>query len=643
MAGYNFGPPPKTNHLNFEKFKGVDFQTNPLEMDYGRSPNSRNMYIDKSGYPVKRSGWQLYKAVPDGQRVNGIFKIQNKYGKRMVVHAGNTLYEYAYDEVELVQIGSFNLADNRSTAFHRDGKLFILDGQKIIVLSITEDDNITGEFLRDIGFIPTTTISRNPDGTGGNSLQAVNMVTPKRTNTFLGKASIVDYIVDQKKLDADLIKAKKMTAAGVWVDLVETTDFTVDRVNGKITFTVAPGASPVTGMDNVEITFSKTNQMYEDRVNKCTIFDIFTIGSGDYFFLSGNKESKNQDYRSFVNDPTYFPDTGYSIVGQDNAAIMTYAKLNNAQVIIKEDNGQDVTIYIRSSAQDGGGKTVFPIVSGVVSSGCVSSYATVNLRDDKLFLSQDGVSSIVTTILGVNMTQGRSYYIDPMLLKSNMNNAVAIEFQGKYMLAVDNDKVFIADSRLKEYNKYAGNESFQYEWSVWDNMPVRVWYKEDDTLYFGTQDGRIMVMSVDDGQNFTSYYKDIDQPVRCYWDTPYIDFGTISRYKNLKGLWIVLQPNIRTSCQIFYKTKETIQLSPTANPIMIINSDTAFADMFDFGSIDFTRFSFLTNDGPHVFSTNRKEKKFNLMQLRFANEEAEPLGIYKVQMEYTISSKYKSK
>ena len=178
---------------------------------------------------------------------------------------------------------------------------------------------------------------------------------------------------------------------------------------------------------------------------------------------------------------------------------------------------------------------------------------------------------------------------------------------------------------------------------MWDNMPVRVWHKDRDYLYFGTADGKIMQMQKDDGRNFTEFYDDIDTPVRCYWDTPYIDFGTISRNKNMKGLWVVLQPNVRTSCDIYYKTRDTIALSPNYTADMVIPNDTAFADMFDFGSIDFTRFSFLTNDGPHVVSTNRKEKKFSLMQLRFENKNSEPMGIYKVQIEYTISSKYKGR
>ena len=640
MAGYNFGSPPKINRLDFSKFKGVDFQTNPLEMNFGRTPNSRNMLIDKSGYPVKRTGYKQRLSIA-GKKINGIYTLKTDAFSKTLIHAGTDLYEWNKETDTLSAALTTAMNDARSLCFQKDSRLYIIDGGKYRCY-YKDGASFVLKTVEEMAFVPTTVISRNPDGTGGTSFQAVNLLSKKRTNSFLGKASVVEYVLDSKGLDADAVTARKMTSSGVWQDLAETTDFTVDRVAGKVTFSVAPGASPVTGMDNVEIKFAKTIAGYADKINKTTIFDIFTIGAGDYFFLAGNPAEGNRDYRSNVNDPTYFPDTGYSIVGQDNTDIMCYIKINSSQAIIKESNEQDVSIYLRNSATDANGKVTFPIISGITSSGCISKYATVNLKEDKLFLSKDGVSSLVTSILGVNMSQGRSYYIEPHLLQRNMAEAVAIEFEGRYLLAVDG-YVYVADSRLKEFNKYSGTESYQYEWTLWDNMPVRVWHKDRDYLYFGTVDGKIMQMQKDDGRNFTEFYDDIDTPVRCYWDTPYIDFGTISRNKNMKGLWVVLQPNVRTSCDIYYKTRDTIALSPNYTADMVIPNDTAFADMFDFGSIDFTRFSFLTNDGPHVVSTNRKEKKFSLMQLRFENKNSEPMGIYKVQIEYTISSKYKGR
>ena len=89
----------------------------------------------------------------------------------------------------------------------------------------------------------------------------------------------------------------------------------------------------------------------------------------------------------------------------------------------------------------------------------------------------------------------------------------------------------------------------------------------------------------------------------------------------MKGLWVVLQPNIRTSCDIYYKTRDKIALSPSYTADMVIPNDTAFADMFDFGNIDFhevfipyKRWASLSR------LTEKKRRNSALMQLRFENK-----------------------
>ena len=43
---------------------------------------------------------------------------------------------------------------------------------------------------------------------------------------------------------------------------------------------------------------------------------------------------------------------------------------------------------------------------------------------------------------------------------------------------------------LKNYNKYSGNDSYQYEWSLWDNMPVRFGTKMEITYTLGLKMAR---------------------------------------------------------------------------------------------------------------------------------------------------------
>ena len=89
--------------------------------------------------------------------------------------------------------------------------------------------------------------------------------------------------------------------------MAENSGFTVNRTAGTVTFTTAPGVSPVAGQDNVKITASHTVEGYADRINKCRIGIQFGVnGATDRLFLSGSPQLINYDWYSGLNDPTYW-------------------------------------------------------------------------------------------------------------------------------------------------------------------------------------------------------------------------------------------------------------------------------------------------------------------------------------------------
>ncbi|MBP1577238.1 MAG: hypothetical protein J6C75_02030, partial [Oscillospiraceae bacterium] len=141
--------------------------------------------------------------------------------------------------------------------------------------------------------------------------------------------------------------------------------YTPDLVKGTITFTTAPkkpeDAGGVEGADNVKVVYSKKVEGYADRINKCTIAALYGKGSFDRVFFSGNPEYKNLDWYCGYNDPTYIPDTSYSVVGSEETAIMGYLRIGGQLVIVKEDNQQDSTIFIRSVEIDEKGDAKFPL------------------------------------------------------------------------------------------------------------------------------------------------------------------------------------------------------------------------------------------------------------------------------------------
>ena len=93
----------------------------------------------------------------------------------------------------------------------------------------------------------------------------------------------------------------------------------------------------------------------------------------------------------------------------------------------------------------------------------------------------------------------------------------------------------------------------------------------------------------------------------------------------------MLSPYRRSSVNIYYRVKGALTLKKHST-----------MDIFDFNDIDFTRFSFVTDDSPMIIATNAKAKKFMLIQFRFENNViGEGFGFYEAEASYNVVGKYK--
>lgn len=225
---YNVPAQPKINIYNIDNFMGVDFSSSILDVNERRSPNSYNM-INRNGFNEKRYGWKTVATCSD--RINGIYTL----GSKNIVHTGNKLYEFNLSTGVLGTLLRSDMGDRRSTGIVYESKLWILDGSKYKVYDGTSCVDVST-----IATIPNTIINRNPDGTGGTTLDDVNLIQPKQTVGFLGLANVKTYNLNNTSLNATTVTARKLNAQGEWVDLVENTDFTVNRTTGVVTFNTAP-------------------------------------------------------------------------------------------------------------------------------------------------------------------------------------------------------------------------------------------------------------------------------------------------------------------------------------------------------------------------------------------------------------------
>lgn len=612
------GTVPPIRTAKYVSFRGVDMTTDPSKVDSSRSPFAPNLIADSGGFPEKRLGWRTLQTVE--QPVNGMFATVIGEQVIFVAHGGTKLYTWT--ETGTPAVIRTGVKNGPSTAFSMNGKLWILTGSEYLVY-----DGQTVKSAEEEAYIPTTIIARAPAG-GGTVYESVNLIQPKRRNFFLADGTSKEYQLDSTGIDSGAVEVTVDDAAKT-----EGTDFTVNRTLGKVTFTTAPPEPVTAGKDNVKITFSKTVSGYANRVKKCRIAVLYGLGTNDRVFLAGNPDYPSTDWHSGITDPAYIPDLNYARIGSENTEIMGYHKIGEYLAIVKEDNNQDSTIFLRSAKLDtvaGETKTTFPVKQGVVGVGAISRRGFANLKDEPLFLSRSGVYGITSNVITAERTvQNRSYFVDSQLTKeNNLSEAVCAEWDGLFLVCV-NSRCYILDGRQNKSYKPQSNGDYVYECYHWENIPAVCFMEYRGTLYFGTAEGKICRFNSD--MTKMDKYSDDGEAITCYWSTKADDDGDFMSRKTMlkKGSGLMIKPYTRSHCKILIRTDKDFEKE--------IRS--AYMDIFDWEDIDFNRFSFNTNDGPQVVPFLAKVKKYITMQIIVKNDGLnEGFGVFGIIKRYTTGN-----
>jgi hypothetical protein len=603
----------------YNKFKGVDFSSDASLVDKDRSPYAPNLIADVGGMPEKRLGWRTLHQIE--QPINGIWYGEINGQKSFIAHGGTKIYKFTAVNFEVIKEDVNNA---KSTAFFMrssddTGKIYILTGAEFL-----EYDGTTVKNVSDDGYVPTILISRNPTG-GGTVYEAVNLITGKRTESFLGNETDKVYQLSANKIDS-IDKVEVLNSNGEKV----TAEYTADLTTGKITFN-AVQKPIVNGQDNVFITYTKTVEGYADRINKCTISDLYGLGGSNRVFLSGNPDYKAYDWYSDIFKPNYFPDLNYSIVGTSDTAIMGYQRLGKYQMILKEDNQQDSTVFQRFGTLNDDGSVTFSVEQGVAGIGAISKHCFGMLADEPLFLSRQGIQAITSNnILAERTIRNRSFFVDSYLTKeTNLQNAVACEWNGFYVLCI-NGVAYVLDGKNKSYKERSiASYDYNYECYYWTNIPAICLLSVAGELYFGTEDGKICKFNTDIGGVLK--YNDDGKAIVASWSTLNDDDNAPHLYKSMtkKGCLVTIKPYARSSGAIY--------VSKDGNPRQLLRS--GIMDILDWDDIDFDRFTFNTNDSPQDIFFKKKVKKYKRLQIIVENDALnEGFGVLQIVKTFTVGN-----
>lgn len=613
--------------VTIDQFRGVDLYNAPANVSLSRSPEAPNMVRDVPGKVRKRCGYHQIGELPG--RINGAFTLRLGEQRRMLFHAGTGLYD---ESGTLVRGG---LADRRSWGIQFQQKLYLLDGETFLsAWRETKEDGTERWVCEDTAakaYVPVVLISRDPSG-GGVSLEPFNLLGSRWEEDFLGQANVKNYQLSDAPLDEDTVEVEVLQSDGSWKTLTEGTDFSVNRTTGTVQFVTAPGASPVSGRDNVKIRACRQRSEEEKkRISRCRFGVLYGVnGAADRLFVSGNPDYPNLDWYSQREDPSYFGDLWFSSLGQESGKIVGYSILNSSLATHK-DNGEDGrNVIVRRGMLDDG-KASFQVTSVLQGEGAVSFCTFGYLSGEPLFLTRLGIYAITPAdVTGERYAQNRSFYLNRALLEEpGLEDAAAFVWRDFYLLAVG-EKVYLLDGLSKSYENNAPYSTYQYEGYYWLGIGARVFWEQDGDLCFGREDGKLMAFYSDPTQ--TRSYSDEGRPITAYWDIPDFAGQSFCRKKTVRKIALRLASGAATSVKI---------LAQLRGVWVTLQEELFQGRHWDYGQLDYGRLTYDNDTTPRTYCRRKRLRGYDSVRLRLMNDQAqEPFGLYEVVMEFSETSYY---
>lgn len=622
MGHLNIPGGQKIQQFKISQFKGADLSESGVNISETRSPDCPNMIRETVGKVGKWTGFETVKSYL-GKKINGVFFFDEAGVKSRIVHAGKYLYLDGGESADKVLCSA--MADNISSAAQLSGRLCIFDGVKLRVVRKNGGalECVTGESLAKT---PVIMISRSPSG-GGTAYEAVNLISARREVDFLADGTSKVYQLPDAALDAAAVTVRKLNDDGSYASMSEGSGFSVDRTAGRVTFTSAPAAPAVAGKDNVFITYSKTVSGYADRINKCDVCTLYgTNGGRDRLFVTGNSDFANRDFYCGVDDPTYFGDLNYSVIGSDGAAIVGYTIVGD-ELATHIDKSEDGTTTVLRRGEITDGTAVFRLTGGYQGEGAVAKHAFAMLAAEPVYLSKNGVFSITTAdYSGERYGQNRSFYIDKLLTRQDLKNAYAAVLDGFYFLAAG-EYLFALDSLQVSKQKETPYSNRLYEGYYRTGINARVLWEQDNELWFGTADGKLKRFKTN--RELLSTWNDDGAAVCARWTTP--EFYGVDFYskKKFKKIAVMLGAAIATGCRIWALYDGEKEL--------VLDYDGT-ARYFTYSQFQYSKLTYKTDQTPQMLIEKLSGIKPDGRKIQFMFENDllnEPFSLHMSTVEYT--------
>jgi hypothetical protein len=458
--------------------------------------------------------------------------------------------------------------------------------------------------------------------------------------------------------------------------------------------------------------FPEYKDGYYSAIAECTQVTFFD----DRFFLTGNPKLPNVVFYSSrklngATTPEYFGNLNYFQVGLPSYPIKALVSAADKLIALKDGGAIEPSLFCRSGVDTGENLVprIYTNVSGIPGIGCVG--AACNFLDDIVFASKSGIVGINKQSINLERSVGnRSSLINGRLLLEDMTQAVFAEWQG-YLCVMfkNNGHMYLADSRQisggeyewyyieslgswrEDYPKYTRKDGtilkkeelkaiIKREGGTYYTLsddrteedaepdgsmiggeffPASCIVSFDGCLYFGTGDGKVMIVNTDK-RGVPSDTEKADETVIFDEKAYKAECGNLIRPEWYSFAGHEYESFVQTAyddCGIPHLSKSTVSRSTVGDMkpmpgsrfyFKVYAADCNWSDLGASGNVipDFSVWSFDTvsfQQDVHTISTvHERTRKWSRKMYRVVSGGfCQPFGIYKISYRYVVAGRIK--
>lgn len=604
---------------------GLNLKDLEFEQEVNQSPYMLNVMY-RNGAFGKRYGQTIHSEYEDK-----IYALTS-YGGDIIVHSGTKILKYV-EGSEPEEI---------TTGLPEEKGLFILYAQTLYYLISSGFYKYKDEWEEVDPYTPEVLINCKPDGTYSDVSDDYNLLSDKFSEIYNGEANVTEYKVydDLDVIDWDV-------APTIMVDDTETTAFTVDKTNKKVTFTTAPGE----GNLNVIMTWTLKDGTFATeraQILSCKFYDTFGGSNNSRLFLAGGGGSKY--YYTEAYDVSYFPEKNFATLGNTEEDITGFGRQYNVLIIFKPREVYSLYSYVETASttviEENVGLEAFKSQLVNSSIGCDAPYS-IQLISNQLtwFNSNEGICTLVSTniqdernvrIISRNIERTNNFGVKGVLdFDEDLTAIQSVDYNNKYFLVFpESGFCFMWDYEISPYRVTSRGETEprQLDWFLFDHFYVGAFLRYQKQLLYASSHADFDTKLI----KLTADFADLDfdndgspDPIHSYYMTPFIQFGAIESLKNVKNIYVQCRGDTASVIDMWYYTEENIK--PEEEPESIRIGGKLWAHF------QWSNFQWLVVNWANTFRRKCNLKKIQMASFYFDNNEVDrDMSITHIGLQYQV-------